>query len=1189
MARHKLWGLPEGHRMKCMMLSLSLLICVAVLGCLPCFAGEESVILYQPDIVGVDRLFMVALTAPLDAPEIRVTHTEDVLLLDQTPVPARSKIRKYYFKALRPTPRTDILLEHPRGTQTVSIGIWSFEDLREFRELKGVQLPRRWPLGEVLPELKSSQTITSEAVKKEAKAKGVAQEHWLKMSDDEIWALQPDSTIPRWHWVNITAGCPVHGTEVYAGRPYYPWMNEDGGMLRDYHAPMPYTWKIQCPVGKELYPSNDFASGDMSSGAFSDDGIGGGCEIKGPKYGFIAERCQAYCHQMLWVPIECADSFLATGDERYVHKSLVALCRLAVEYAYLATMTQHRHRNSQSQVERLGQAPFSEGPCLSRSGFTVYCIDQPGYQHRMAEAYDRIWPSIDNDQEILPFLQAKGFRVQTHQDVRRFLEENLFAVWMQGSMDGATASNEPYSQWGLVRMAEMLNYERGGDFLDWLFEGSGQMRIFLANGYFRDGSPYESTGGYNGMHVVALGPIVEAVEHLRAMRPSHVPEDKYPNLSKSRRYHHVFDFSMNTVNIDRTYPRVGDGGGHPQFVKLPQRSWQNGGTEAFEHAYKIFKDPKFAWALVHTPDWRPSLEFPYTREEIEREAAQWPDTWNDASVLQDGYGLAMLRSGKRDAKRSFWMMFGRARGHTHDDILHIGLDAFGSEILGHMGYPRNWNYWEHCWTTQIVARQIPFVDMTATPQLFTEAGPVHLAEALAQGFVDEVDEGKAPRVLEEEWQRRTLALIDVDDTSFYVVDLYRIQGGQEIWWSFHAQEDEGFVTQGLDLKKQEHGTLAGPGVPYGDSQWLKKHGCTLNSSYGWQGPMFAFPHLYNVARDEPRESWSADWALKGANGLHFRLTVPETSGSEVSVCDGKSPAGASPYEMKWVLLHRTGQTPARMEVSSFMELYKDQPVIRSVRPVQWTAKRNRESQVGVWAVDLGDRVDTLFASTDASVLIEAEGGFSFAGRFGLYSEKQGVPVYQVLVAGTRLLRNGTGINQKTGEYRGKIVAVDRSKDTVTLSQDPGDLEAMKGQVVFVTNSVRRIGLKVLECSKVPEGVCLRLEFDAKIGTGRTLGIEKHKILTDTPFPLQGYRYYHGARLVNQEGSSEFRVAGIQSTQYVLIDPEAHPRLDQDSLEKAFPKGSWFGVYDYGVGDEVVWPRVFIGPGVQKESSGETDL
>jgi hypothetical protein len=30
---------------------------------------------------------------------------------------------------------------------------------------------------------------------------------------------------------------------------------------------------------------------------------------------------------------------------------------------------------------------------------------------------------------------------------------------------------------------------------------------------------------------------------------------------------------------------------------------------------------------------------------------------------------------------------------------------------------------------------------------------------------------------------------------------------------------------------------------------------------------------------------------------------------------------------------------------------------------------------------------------------------------------------------------------------------------------------------------------------------------------------------------------------------------------------------QEALDKSFRKGDWFRIYDYGVGDEVVWPSV----------------
>lgn len=1146
------------------LLTLAPLVCQA--------AGKESkMIAYAPDVVGIDRIFLVALRIPQGEPALDVACPESVELFDRTLLPAKFALRKYYFRAVTATARADLVFTHANGEETVPVEVWSRDDLRQYRKLKGVQLPRRWPLGEPLPELKSGQTTTTDQLKASRKGRGAGPKAYLEMSDDAIWGLQPDSTIPRWHWTNVSAGCPVHGKEIYKGRAFYPWLNENDRVLRGYTATVPYLWKIMCPVGKELYPSNDFANGDMTSGEFPDDGIGGACPYKGRKYGFIAEIAQSYCHQMLRVAPSCADGYLATGDTRYVHKALVAFSRLAMEYAYLATMTHHRHRNSRGQVDRLGQSTFAEGPFLKRSGFTAYCIDQPGYQWGFAEAYDKIWPAIDQDQAIIPYLQGKGFALDTHEDVRRFIEENLFAVWMQGAMDGSTHSNEPYSQRGLARMAEVLNYERGNEFMDWLYDGAGHMRTFVVNSFFRDGAPYESSGGYNGMHVVALGPIVESIEHLRELRPDVYPEDTYPNLSKSRRYHNVFDFSMNTVNIDRTYSRVGDDGAHPKYSKRGRRTWQNGGTAGFEHAYRIFRDPKFAWALANAPGWKPSLEFPFTRAQIEAEGAKWSDDWNDASCLQDGYGLAMLRSGKGTGKRALWMMHGRARGHTHDDIMHIGLDAFESEILGHLGYPRNWNHWTKNWITQIQARQVPFVNMSATPQLFADAGPVHIAEARAQAFSDRVASGEGYVVNADNWQRRLLAIIDVDDTQFYCVDLYRIAGGKEMWWTFHAQEGE-FRTEGLSLTPQGKGTLAGPDVPYGDATWLKKAGCR-KGNYGWSGANFGFPHLYNVERGRSDGVWSADWALKGAGGLHFRLTVPEAKDTEVVVCDGTSPAGGKPYEMKWVLMHREGNTPLRSQVATLMELYRDSPVIRSVTPLELSGTDEEGFSAFAFTVDLGHRQDTIFASADASVARTAPGGFEFSGRFGLYSEANGETVNVVLIGGTKLTRNGFGVTQESAEVRTTITAVDREAGTITITPSPPNPEALVGQIVFVENSRRRLGIKVTEARREGESAVLRLEFDSRVGIGQVQGVAADRVMTKTKFHLRGYRYYDGARLVSESGTTEYRVAGVRSQQFVLIDAKEHANLDAALLQAEFPEGSWFEIHDYGVGDQVTWPNV----------------
>ena len=1148
---------------------LLVLLCPLVLLAVEnCLAQDAERLAYAPDIVGVDRMFMVALNVPAAAPEIAVTFPDNVTMFDRTPLPAKTDQRRYYFRALKPAEQVEIRFAHPAGEVVVPILIWSFDDLREFRELKGVQLPRRWPLGETLPELKQERTVTTEAEIEALKGRSAGRgDTWAAMSDDDIWAMQPDSTIPRWHWVNVTHGCPVHGTEIYEHRAYYPWIKD---------TTFPYNWKIECPVGNELYPSNDFANGDMTSGDFPDDGFGGACLHNGKKYGFIAETAQAYCHQMLQVAPDCARAYLATGDVRYLHKSLVAFSRLAAEYAYLATMTQHRHRNRRTQVDRLGPAPFSEGPSLGGSGFTVYCIDQPGYQWGHAEAYDMIFPDIEKDPEIIPYLQGKGFDINTAEDVRRLLEENLFAVWMQGAMDGSTSSNEPYHQRGLARMAEMLNYERGDEFMDWLYDGAGKMRIFVPNTFFRDGAPYESTGGYNGMHVTALGPIIESIEHLRELRPEVYPEEKYPALSKSRRYRNVFDFCMDSVTIDRSFPQIGDTGSYPSYSRLPRITWHSASAAAFEHAYRLFREPKFAWALVHSPGWQPSQGFPFTREEVEQEAAKWPDDWNDGSSLHDGYGIAILRGGAGADKRALWLRYGRARSHTQDDIMDIGLDAYEGKILSHMGYPRNWGQWEPLWSCHHLARQFPATSQTAKAQLLADAGPVHVAEARANAHVEFADDGTRQEPRPDYWQRRLLALVDVAPDRFYGVDFYRISGGEDHWWAFHCQ-DGGFAAEGIELTKQDGGTLAGPDVPYADADWMKANGCSLHATYGWRGHNFVFPHLYNVERGTSEQPWSADWELKTGEGLHTRLTVLEARGAEpsdaplqVNITDGKAASGGSPYEMKWIMMHNRGDDPVRSQVLSLIEPYIGEPVIQEARPLSLSGEDEAGFSAAACQLRLADRTDTIFYSAVPAVERTAE-DFRFAGRFGFYAERDGEPVAMSLVGGTRLAKGGYGISIEQPEYRGKITKTERETETITISPAPPNPQAMVGAYVFIENPVRRIAYKVLEARQVGEDAELVLAGDSFIGTGKITGAEDFRVLTGTAFTLQRYGYYEGARLVNAEGTADYRINEVRSGQAAMIDRETYPEAKADKLAAEFPADTWFSVYDFGVGDEVVWP------------------
>ena len=67
---------------------------------------------------------------PVATPKIAVTMPDNITLFDRTPLPARSKMRKFYFRAAQPTAKAEVRFALPSNQLTVPITIWDFEDLR---------------------------------------------------------------------------------------------------------------------------------------------------------------------------------------------------------------------------------------------------------------------------------------------------------------------------------------------------------------------------------------------------------------------------------------------------------------------------------------------------------------------------------------------------------------------------------------------------------------------------------------------------------------------------------------------------------------------------------------------------------------------------------------------------------------------------------------------------------------------------------------------------------------------------------------------------------------------------------------------------------------------------------------------------------------------------------------------------
>jgi len=205
--------------------------------------------------------------------------------------------------------------------------------------------------------------------------------------------------------------------------------------------------------------------------------------------------------------------------------------------------------------------------------------------------------------------------------------------------------------------------------------------------------------------------------------------------------------------------------------------------------------------------------------------------------------------------------------------LNLGLFARGLDLLPDLGYPPvqfgGWDTPESRWYYQTAAHQTVVVDGKNTAQGAIRAGRTTL---WGEGRrVRWIRVSGTPVYVDPELSQyeRTLILVDVSDTDFYVVDLFRVIGGTD-----HAK----FV-------HSHYGSVALEGVRLSPAD---EYGHATRMRHFQTDPVPPLP-------------WSADWTLEDRYGylppgtpVHLRYT-DLTAGASVSRCEGWINAGS--YEV----------------------------------------------------------------------------------------------------------------------------------------------------------------------------------------------------------------------------------------------------------------------------------------------------
>lgn len=609
-----------------------------------------------------------------------------------------------------------------------------------------------------------------------------AAEWYLQMSPEELWEFVPPPEQMRAINVHIGHDCPYCGPEITRKAGHYPWILD-----RD----MPF--KLKCPVCGRIFPENDFEpwnteglEGEPETGERIIDRGLGWVGPDGRRYWFIPYYVfwQRWVRDVIGGMRTLGQAYLLTGDREIGRACAVMMTKLASEYERFDYRVQGYHEG------RFGVA----GRIADRIWTT-------GHDTTIALAYDAIYPIFDEDPELQSFLRGKGI-----DDPRETIEQGMLNVMARDVMGGVNAAgNMGMHQRTLCTLAIVLDNEdpeRGPtttQMREWLMSGPGRVEDLLWNGFWRDGLGAESAPGYSSGWCVNFYEIADLLPRLG------VEIWDNPKLKK------MADVGIDTAVNGRWGPDIGDCGGAKGGGPVARTPALQG------RAFTRYGDVRFAKLLAQIgATSRDLFEEHFDEAAVARVVEEHGSELDYHTRDLGGYGLAILEAGEDDHRRGLSLYYGSAAGgHGHHDRLNIEMWALERPVLPDDGYPFPFtrpDFWR--WRSTDTHKHYCVV-VDETTQQTQYAG--HLNALVSTPQVQLADaSGEIAYPNHVSLYRRTAALIDISDEDGYLLDIFRVRGGRRHDWCFHGPIFFDLSLEGGKIgPAQEHGTLAGPNVQFG--------------------------------------------------------------------------------------------------------------------------------------------------------------------------------------------------------------------------------------------------------------------------------------------------------------------------------------------------------------------------------------
>jgi hypothetical protein len=1011
----------------------------------------------------------------------------------------------------------------------------------------------------------------------------VRRSEWLLgMSDEELWNFVPPAEQLRALEVAFNVGCPVHGKEVYVKGGHYPWI-----MTRE----LPF--KLKCPVGGEMYPSNDFVpwgNGGQkidTTKPYQDDGTGY-VDEKGQHFYFVA----TYVFWRRWQNDiiggfsetergsglrALRDAYLLTGDPRYAHKAGVLLARIAQQYPQMDFTPQG--------VELFHPAEIS--------GKTFDNIWENFVVSVYATTYDAIYPEIEKDGALQTFLKDKGIA-----EPRALIEKNILWEAMDaitGGRDGKhpiqIVGNFGMRQQTITELAVVLDNTdpqigmTKQEVVDWVMTGDGGVENALWNLVHRDGAIAESSPSYMALWQKTL---LETAKNLNRLGFDFFQHPKMWKLA---------NVGLEIAVLGEHVPSIGDSGG---FFGNRRVGWV---PEVLLAAFNSSNNPRVAKSLEIVGGADQNLWQEYPTEKIRAAAARFDalhdNQWPRSTRHLGGFGVAIAESPRENVGLSLYYGYAGG-GHGHRDRLTIEMFAFGRPVLTENGYPS------------------PMGSINITPKRFFWGGNTlsHYGVVIDRRWQHSLNRGDLNALLGTplvQWieadaaqsvypglaslYRRTALLIENPGALPYLLDVFRVEGGKEHVWSYHGPPFREYSPFGLQPgPAQEKGTLAGPDVGY-DELPNKSEPSKIESDFSrgfydvkpmtyppiaddWkEAPptdiTSGFQYLFNVRRaPAPSQSWGAVWNEPDKN-QHLRLTVPAGESQQIVLADSRPNSHPSnPETLPYILnFHRAStkqlaeETPLRSSFIAVSEPYQNQHDVMDVQrlavggdPFAVAALVQRRSGQDIVLSNLDANAKSR-ATLPTNDVVELQGALAVLSL----QEKQ--------------LRNATIVDAPRFQspwltvtmpqlLQGTVQAVDYKSNTITLDRGLATTSDLVGQTILIRNEQHRTSYQISKVEHKNNRTILHFGDTPMIvgrGTVRALNATAGQIETSTVF--NGWNVdggqHNGRRLVSEDKTKEFLIKTFQESRF-QVEGES-TRLTAAFGEKNKAAHFWIG--DIGPGDQ----------------------